>query len=89
MRNVRATRVLMHLNSQLVIQQVKGTFEIKDEKLRKYCEAVEHNREHFVKMQLKQVHWAKNHWANKLAWLASSFREWITQEIVAQVELLH
>lgn len=45
--------VLVHLDSKLVVQQVKGIFEIKDEKPQKYCEAIERNQEQFVEMHLK------------------------------------
>lgn len=31
--NVDATRILVHLDSQLVVQHVEGAFDVKDEKL--------------------------------------------------------
>lgn len=68
---------------------MEGAFEVKDVKLLKYCEVVEHTKEHFVEVPLKLVHWAKNHQADELAQLASSLEEWTTQEIVARVDLLH
>lgn len=41
-----------------------------------------------MEMWLKQVSQAENHHADELAQLTSSLEEWITEEIVAQVELL-
>lgn len=54
-QNVGVAWVLMHLDSQLVTQQVQGTFEIKDEKLRKYGEPIELMKENFVEVVLKQI----------------------------------
>lgn len=41
-----------------------------------------------MEMRLQQVPQAKNHQVDELARLTSSLGEWITQEIVAQMELL-
>lgn len=65
-----------------MVQQVEGAFEVKDEKLQRYCEAVEYSKDHFMEMQLKQVPRAENHQEDKLARLVSSLGEWITREIM-------
>lgn len=53
MMGLRASRDVGATYSQLVVQQIEGAFEVKDEKLWKYCEAVECNKEHFMEMRLK------------------------------------
>lgn len=42
--------MLVHLDFQLVVQQVEGAFKVKNEKIRKYCEAVDHNKEYFMEV---------------------------------------
>lgn len=53
MRNVGVAWVLVHLVSHLLVHQVKCAFEVKDEKLQKYCEAMERSKNHFMDMRLK------------------------------------
>lgn len=52
-RNVGVTQILVHLESQLFMQQVKRVFEITDEKLEKYCKGVAWDKEHFLEVVLK------------------------------------
>lgn len=83
-----ATWVLVHLDFELVTQQVKDVFDIKDEKLQKYYEAMERMKEHFVEVGLKQVLRGDNSRVDELARLANSLEEWTAREVMMQVELL-
>lgn len=80
--------VVIHLDSQLVVQRVQITFDIKDAKLKKYCEAVEQRKENFMEVRLKQVPRVKYSKANNLTCLASSLGDWLTREVMMQMELL-
>lgn len=86
-QNVGIAWVLVHLDFSTSSLTSGRHFDIKGKKLRKYREAMEHSKEHFVEMWLKQVPWVENHWADELAWLTSSLGEWTTWKIMAQVEL--
>lgn len=47
--------MLIHMDSQLVVQQVNDAFEVKDEKFQRYYNVVQHNKAHFTNIQLKQI----------------------------------
>ncbi|XP_075473846.1 uncharacterized protein LOC142504887 [Primulina tabacum] len=54
-RNVRATRVLIFSDSQLVAQQMKGMYDVKDEKLIEYAQEVDRVREKFTEITFEQI----------------------------------
>ncbi|XP_074590619.1 uncharacterized protein LOC141846475 [Curcuma longa] len=75
-RHLGATRVIIHSDSQLVDQQIKGTFEIRNERLKRYAEAVGKLKAEFQEVVVQKVPRADNQRADYLAKLASSLSTW-------------
>ncbi|XP_073313456.1 uncharacterized protein [Primulina huaijiensis] len=53
--NVGATRVLVFSDSQLVAQQMKGVYDVKDEKIIEHAQEVDRVRGKFAKVAFKQI----------------------------------
>lgn len=64
--------MIIHMDSQLIVQHIKGSFEVKDVKYRRYCELMGKAKEHFAEVVVKQVAHIENRRANELTQLASS-----------------
>ncbi|XP_073313426.1 uncharacterized protein [Primulina huaijiensis] len=69
-RNVGATRVLIFSDSQLVAQQMKGIYDVKDEKLIEYAQEVDKVREKFTEVSFEQILRKENEKADTLAKMA-------------------
>ncbi|XP_073131758.1 uncharacterized protein [Henckelia pumila] len=82
-----AARVHMYSDSQLVAQQVNGSYEVKSEKLKQYMRAVEESRSLFDEVMFEQIPRENNEKADSLVKMASSLHNWKTREVVVQVEL--
>ncbi|XP_012833283.1 PREDICTED: uncharacterized protein LOC105954151 [Erythranthe guttata] len=67
-----ARSLLIYSDSQLVVNQVMGMYEAKDEKMVKYLDLVHKLIADFERVEVKQVPRAENAAADKLARLASS-----------------
>ncbi|XP_042401198.1 uncharacterized protein LOC121991255 [Zingiber officinale] len=87
-RHVGAIRVLIHSDSQLVTQQLSGTFEINSARLRLYADAFEKLKANFQEVVIKKVPRAENQAADELAKLASSILSIIIQQPIDQVSLV-
>ncbi|XP_073290537.1 uncharacterized protein [Primulina huaijiensis] len=92
-RSMGVTRAVLYSDSQLVIQQSKGKFEVKNEKMVKYAQAIEKAKEDFSELIMKQISRAENETADRLAKMASSLDqptepELIGQELVSQIDHL-
>ncbi|XP_075486242.1 uncharacterized protein LOC142525840 [Primulina tabacum] len=86
-RNVGATRVLIFSDSQLVAQQMKGTYDVKDEKLIEYAQEVDRVREKFTEITFEQILRKENEKADTLVKRAGAMGSWKTRDVVFQVEL--
>ncbi|XP_075492466.1 uncharacterized protein LOC142530518 [Primulina tabacum] len=86
-RNVGATRVLIFSDSQLVAQQMKGMYDVKDEKLIEYAQEVDRVGEKFTEITFKQILREENEKADTLAKMAGTMGSWKTRDVVFQVEL--
>ncbi|XP_073130885.1 uncharacterized protein [Henckelia pumila] len=84
-----AARVHLYSDSQLVTQQVNGSYEVKSEKLKEYMRAIEEARGLFDKVMFEQIPRENNEKAYSLAKMDSSLHNWKTREVVVQVELTH
>ncbi|XP_073120892.1 uncharacterized protein [Henckelia pumila] len=82
-----AARVHLYSDSQLVAQQVNGTYEVKNEKLKEYMRAIEEARGLFDEVMFEQIPRESNEKAYYLAKMASSLHNWKNREVVVQVEL--
>ncbi|XP_075486366.1 uncharacterized protein LOC142525971 [Primulina tabacum] len=86
-RNVGATRVLIFSDSQLVAQQMKGMYDVKDEKLIEYAQEVDRVREKFTEITFEQIPKKENEKADTLTKMAETMGSWKTRDVVFQVEL--
>lgn len=59
------------VNAQVVVNQVKGEFAVKSERLRRYLQEVERRRAHFRYFQIQQVLKVENQKVDKLGKAAS------------------
>ncbi|XP_073277650.1 uncharacterized protein [Primulina huaijiensis] len=92
-RSMGVTRAVLYSDSQLVIQQSKGKFEVKNEKMVRYAKAFEKTKEDFSDLIKKKISRAKNETADRMAKMASSLDqptepELIGQELVSQIDHL-
>ena len=67
-----AKNLIVQANSQLIIGQVKGDYEAKEERMQKYLKIVKWLSQHFGSLDFVQIPRAKNLEADFLARLASS-----------------
>ncbi|XP_073152354.1 uncharacterized protein [Henckelia pumila] len=74
-RNLGISRATLYSDSQLAIQQSKGKFEIKDDKMRKYSKALDKAKEGFTELNLELIPRAENIKADYLARLASALND--------------
>ncbi|XP_073138042.1 uncharacterized protein [Henckelia pumila] len=82
-----AARVHLYFDSQLVAQQVNGTYEVKNEKLKEYMRAIEEARGLFDEVMFEKIPRESNEKADYLAKMASSLHNWKNRDVVVQVEL--
>ncbi|XP_073121516.1 uncharacterized protein [Henckelia pumila] len=86
-KQVGAARIHLYSDSQLVAQQVNGSYEVKSEKLKEYMKAIEEARGLFDEVMFEQIPRESNEKADVLAKMASSLHNWKNREVVVQVEL--
>ena len=67
-----AKNLIVQVNSQLIIGQVKGDYKAKEERMQKYLKIIQQLSQHFDSLDFMQIPRAKNAEANFLARLASS-----------------
>ncbi|XP_074577859.1 uncharacterized protein LOC141834411 [Curcuma longa] len=84
-RRMGVTRVQLLSDSQLVSQQVKGSYEIRNDRLRRYAEAFAKLKTEFKEVTLLKIPRAENSKADELARLASSITEWTDEGPITQV----
>ncbi|XP_074579534.1 uncharacterized protein LOC141836022 [Curcuma longa] len=71
---------------------IKGTFEIRNDRLKRYAEAIERLKSEFQEVVLQKIPQADNQRADNLAKLASSLSTWELEEptiqelLIAQVD---
>ncbi|XP_073137842.1 uncharacterized protein [Henckelia pumila] len=86
-KQVGAATVHLYFDSQLVAQQVNGTYEVKNEKLKEYMRMIEEVWGLFDEIMFEQIPRERNEKADSLANMASSLHNWKNREVVMQVEL--
>ena len=69
---LRARNLIVQADSQLIIGQVKGDYEAKEERMQKYLKIGQQLSQHFDNLDFVQIPWAKNVEADFLARLALS-----------------
>ncbi|XP_074580899.1 uncharacterized protein LOC141837384 [Curcuma longa] len=87
-RHLGATRVKVYSDSQLVDQQTKGTFEIRNDRLKRYAEAVECLKTQFQEVTLQKIPRADNYRADELAKLASALTTGGNPDLIKQEQVI-
>ncbi|XP_042404964.1 uncharacterized protein LOC121995243 [Zingiber officinale] len=87
-RHVGASRVMIYSDSQLAAQQLSGTFEINNARLKLYTEAFEKLKANFSDVVIQKIPRAENQAADELAKLASSISPIVIQQSIEQVSLV-
>lgn len=62
----KATRLVCHLDSQLIVKQLNGEFKVKDPRMKKYWNLVKNYEKLFESVEYKQVPREKNFEADTL-----------------------
>ncbi|XP_075479290.1 uncharacterized protein LOC142520175 [Primulina tabacum] len=81
-REVRASRIILYSDSQLITQQIKGVYEAKDDRMLKYLKLIKAQSKNFVDWSSEQIHWEEDEEADALAKMAVSLSKVSTREIL-------
>ncbi|XP_075521548.1 uncharacterized protein LOC142554756 [Primulina tabacum] len=87
-REVGASRVIIYSDSQLVTQQIKGTYEAKNEKMLKYLGLITARAASLTNWSIEQIPREENAEADTLAKLAASMTEISTREVLCFTRLV-
>ncbi|XP_073290494.1 uncharacterized protein [Primulina huaijiensis] len=87
-REVEATRVIIYSDSQLVAQQIKGTYEAKNEKMLKYLRLIIARAAALTDWSIEQIPREENGEADTLAKLAASMSDISTREVLCFTRLV-
>ncbi|XP_075523979.1 uncharacterized protein LOC142556404 [Primulina tabacum] len=71
-REAEATRIIIYLDSQLVIQLVKGSYEVREGRMKEYLNIIQDLSENFTDWSVEQIPRDENAEADVLAKMASS-----------------
>ncbi|XP_073130891.1 uncharacterized protein [Henckelia pumila] len=86
-RSVGVVRIHFFSDSQLVAQQMKGAYDVKNEKLIEYAREMDRAKEQFAEVVFEHIPRRENKKADALAKMAGSMGSWKTRDVVLQVEL--
>ncbi|XP_073037999.1 uncharacterized protein [Primulina eburnea] len=87
-REVGASRIIIYSDSQLVTQQIKGSYEVKNEKMLKYLKLITSQASSFTDWSIEQIPREENTEADMLAKLAASLTEVSTREVLCFTRLV-
>ncbi|XP_075478890.1 uncharacterized protein LOC142519746 [Primulina tabacum] len=87
-REVGASRVIIYSDSQLFTQQIKGTYEAKNEKMLKYLGLITTRAYPFSEWSIEQIPREENAEADTLAKLAASMSDISTREVLCFTRLV-
>ncbi|XP_073298507.1 uncharacterized protein [Primulina huaijiensis] len=87
-REVGATRVIIYSDSQLVAQQIKGTYEAKNEKMLKYLRLITARAAALTDWSIEQIPREENGEADTLAKLVASMSDISTREVLCFTRLV-
>ncbi|XP_042450383.1 uncharacterized protein LOC122035045 [Zingiber officinale] len=87
-RHVGADRVILYSDSQLAAQQLSGTFEINNARLKLYAEAFEKLKPNFREVVIQKIPRTENQATDELAKLANSITPVVIQQLIEQVSLV-
>ncbi|XP_073294522.1 uncharacterized protein [Primulina huaijiensis] len=87
-QEVGASRVIIYSDSQLVAQQIKGTYEAKNEKMLKYLALIKARATALTNWSIEQIPREENGEADTLAKLAASILDISTREVLCFTRLV-
>ena len=76
-----AMNLLVQNDSKLVIRQIKGDYEAKEERMQKYVKLTKHLTQEFDRVEFTQIPRSQNMMADKVSKLASSKEEGISTNL--------
>ena len=83
---LRATNLLIQNDSKLVIGQIKGDYEVKEERMQKYVRLTRHLAQEFDKVEFAQIPRSQNMTANEVSKLALLEEEGINTNLEMEVQ---
>ncbi|XP_071921925.1 uncharacterized protein [Coffea arabica] len=84
-RKLGAEAIKVHSDSQLIVNQVLGNYEVKEEPLRRYVTKVHELKAQFKLFELEQVPRSRNKRADALSKLASTSMGALNKEVLVEV----
>ena len=85
-KTLGATNLLIQSDSKLVIGQIKGDYEAKEERMQKYVRLTRHLTQEFDKVEFTQIPRSQNMTADEVSKLASSEEEGISTNLEMEVQ---
>ena len=82
---LRATNLLIQNDSKLVIGQIKGDYEVKEERMQKYVRLTRHLAQEFDKVEFTQIPRSQNMTADEVSKLALLEEEGINTNLEMEV----
>ena len=83
---LRATNLLIPIDSKLVIGQIKGDYEVKEERMQKYVRLTRHLAQEFDKVEFAQIPKSQNMTADEVSKLALLEEEGINTNLEMEVQ---
>ena len=83
---LRATNLLIQNDSKLVIGQIKGDYEVKEERMQKYVRLTRHLAQEFDKVEFAQIPRSQNMTADEVSKLALLEEEGINTNLEMEVQ---
>ncbi|XP_075507469.1 uncharacterized protein LOC142544292 [Primulina tabacum] len=87
-REIRASRIILYSDSHLITQQIKGIYEVKDDRMLKYLKLIKAQAEFFVDWSIEQIPRDENGEADALAKMAASLTRFNTREVLHVTQLI-
>ncbi|KAL0284796.1 UNVERIFIED_CONTAM: Ribonuclease HI [Sesamum radiatum] len=83
-QDIGTSRLLVYSDSQLIVKQVNGEYEDKEESMVQYLQQIEELKIKFKSFQLQQISRKENIKADSLSKLASALEDYKTRRITVQ-----
>ena len=85
-RALGVKHLLVQNDSKLVIGQIKGDYEAKEERMQKYHKLTKHLTQEFDEVEFVQVPRSQNTAADEISKLASSEEGWMNKDLAMEVQ---
>ena len=85
-RALGVKHLLVQNDSKLVIGQIKGDYEVKEERMQKYLKLTRHLTQEFDEVEFVQVPKSQNTTTDEISKLASSEEGWMNKDLAMEVQ---